>query len=75
MLIQIFNLLFPKLNLERDLITNCPGLELESSDYKPRTFDEEEVIRYITLMIKNAKESRQVQSANRKRNNRKISEI
>ena len=57
MLIQIFNLLFPKLNLERDLITNCPGLELESSDYKPRTFDEEEVIRYITLMIKNAKES------------------
>ena len=57
MLIQIFNLLFPKLNLERDLVINHHDLELETSDYKPRTYDEEEVIRYITLMIKNAKES------------------
>ena len=57
MLIQIFNLLFPKLNLERDLVISHHDLELETSDYKPRTYDEEEVIRYITLMIKNAKES------------------
>ena len=54
MLIQIYNLFFPKLNLERDLTFNYKNLELQSSDYIPRTFDEEEIIRYINLMMRNS---------------------
>jgi hypothetical protein len=58
MLISIYNELFPKLNLEREINYNAgPGLELIETDCHPRTYDMEEVIRYINLMIKNGNEA------------------
>ena len=58
MLISIYNELYPKLNLERDIIMNAgPDLELMESDIVPRTYDMDEVIRYINLMIKNGTEA------------------
>ena len=58
MLISIYNELFPKLNLEREINYNAgPGLELLETDCHPRTFDMDEVIRYINLMIRNGNEA------------------
>ena len=58
MLISIYNELYPKLNLERDIIYNAgPNLNLIETDCHPRTFDMEEVIRYINLMIRNGNEA------------------
>ena len=57
MLISIFNELYNKLNLEREIIKSDSQINLIQNDYTPRTFDMEEIIRYINLMIKNGNES------------------
>ena len=52
--ISIFNLFYPELNLERNLIKNPKNINLIKSDYTPQTFVIEEVVNYIILMIVNS---------------------
>ena len=52
--ISIFNLFYPELNLERNLIKNPKNINLIKSDYTPQTFVIEEVVNYIILMIENS---------------------
>ena len=52
--ISIFNLFYPELNLERNLIKNPKNIALLKSDYTPQTFLIEEVFNYIILMLQNS---------------------
>ena len=54
--ITIFNIFYPKLYLERDLIKKPKNIDLIPSDYKPNTYETDEVVRYINLMLKNSNE-------------------
>ena len=52
--VTIYNLFFPKLYLERDLNTNPKGINLIKTDYTPKTYEIDEVVKYIYLMLKNS---------------------
>ena len=52
--VSIYNLFFPKLHLERDLNINPNGIELLKTDYTPRAYETDEVVKYIYLMLKNS---------------------
>ena len=52
--VTIFNIFYPKLFLERNLILHPKNIDLIPSDYKPNTFETDEVIRYINLMLRNS---------------------
>ena len=54
--ISIFNLLYDKLYLERDLYQNPKGIDLSKEDYTPKTYETSEIVKYIFLMLKNCKE-------------------
>ena len=55
-LVSIFNLFYDKLFLERDLNKNPKGIDLAKEDYTPKTYDTNEIIKYIYLMLKNSTE-------------------
>ena len=56
-LVSIFNLFYDKLYLERDLNKKNPkGIDLAKEDYTPKTYDTNEIIKYIYLMLKNSTE-------------------
>ena len=55
-LVSIFNLFYDKLYLERDLNKNPKGIDLAKEDYTPKTYDTNEIIKYIYLMLKNSTE-------------------
>ena len=55
-LVSIFNLFYDKLYLERDLNTKPKGLNLSEEDYTPKTYETNEIIKYIYLMLKNSTE-------------------
>ena len=54
--VSIFNLFYPKLYLERDLNVKPKELELLKTDYTPKTYETDEVVKYIYLMLKNCTE-------------------
>ena len=54
--ISIYNLLYKKLNLQRDLILNPKNIPLLKTDYIPQTYITEEMINYINLMLQNSTE-------------------
>ena len=54
--ITIYNIFYHKLFLERDLIKNPKNINLIPSDYKCNTYETDEVVRYINLMLKNSNE-------------------
>ena len=54
--VSIYNLFFPKLYLERDLNTKPKGIELLKTDYTPRAYETDEIVKYIYLMLKNSNE-------------------
>ena len=54
--VSIYNLFFPKLYLERDLNMHPKGIDLIKTDYTPKTYETEEVVKYIYLMLKNSTE-------------------
>ena len=55
-IVSIYNLFYPKLYLERDLNTNPKGINLIKTDYTPKAYETEEVVKYIYLMLKNSTE-------------------
>ena len=55
-LVSIFNLFYDKLYLERDLNTKPKGLNLSEEDYTPKTYETNEIIKYVYLMLKNSTE-------------------
>ena len=55
-LVTIFNLFYDKLYLERDLNKNPKGIDLSKEDYTPKTYDTNEIVKYIYLMLKNSTE-------------------
>ena len=55
-LVSIFNLFYDKLYLERDLNKKPKGIDLAKEDYTPKTYDTNEIIKYIYLMLKNSTE-------------------
>ena len=55
-LVSIYNLFYDKLYLERDLNKNPKGIDLSKEDYTPKTYDTNEIIKYIYLMLKNSTE-------------------
>ena len=55
-LFSIFNLFYEKLYLERDLNKNPKGVELLKEDYTPKTYETNEMVKYINLMLKNSTE-------------------
>ena len=55
-IISIYNLFFPKLYLERNLNKNPKELDLQKIDYTPKTYETDEAIKYIYLMLKNSTE-------------------
>ena len=55
-IVSVYNLFYPKLYLERDLNTNPKGINLIKTDYTPKAYDTEEVVKYIYLMLKNSTE-------------------
>ena len=54
--VTIYNLFFPQLYLERNLNTNPKGINLIKTDYTPKTYEIDEVVKYIYLMLKNSNE-------------------
>ena len=52
----IFNIFYDKLYLERDLNINPKGIPLEREDYTPKTYETNEMVKYIYLMLKNSNE-------------------
>ena len=54
--VSIFNLFYPKLFLERDLNVKPKELDLLKTDYTPKTYETDEVVKYIYLMLKNSSE-------------------
>jgi len=54
--VSIYNLFFPKLYLERDLNINPKGIDLQKTDYTPKTYETDEAVKYIYLMLKNSTE-------------------
>ena len=54
---SIFNLLYDKLYLERDLNTKPKGIDLSIEDYTPKTYETSEMVKYIYLMLKNSIEN------------------
>ena len=55
-LVSIFNLFYDKLYLERDLNKNPKDIDLSKEDYTPKTYETNEIIKYIYLMLKNSTE-------------------
>ena len=55
-LFSIFNLFYEKLYLERDLNKNPKGVELLKEDYTPKTYETNEMVKYINSMLKNSTE-------------------
>ena len=55
-LVTIHNLFFPKLNLERDLNIHPKGIDLIKTDYTPKIYETDEIVKYIYLMLKNSNE-------------------
>jgi len=55
-LVSIYNLFFPKLYLERNLNKNPKDLDLQKIDYTPRTYETDEAVKYIYLMLRNSTE-------------------
>ena len=55
-IVSIYNLFYPKLYLERDLNVNPKGINLIKTDYTPKAYETEEVVKYIYLMLKNSTE-------------------
>ena len=55
--VSIFNLFFPKLYLERNLNVKPKELDLLKPDYTPKTYETDEVVKYIYLMLKNSTEN------------------
>ena len=53
-LITVFNLLYEKLNLQRDLIIKPKNIDLIKNDYTPQVYITEEIINYINLMLHNS---------------------
>ena len=54
--ISLFNLFYDKLYLERDLNTSPKGINLSPEDYTPKTYETDEIVKYIFLMLKNSTE-------------------
>ena len=54
--VSIFNLFYPKLYLERNLNVKPKELDLLKPDYTPKTYETDEVVKYIYLMLKNSSE-------------------
>ena len=54
--ISIYNLFFPKLFLERNLNKKPKELDLQKIDYTPKTYETDEVVKYIYLMLRNSTE-------------------
>ena len=54
--VSIYNLFFPKLYLERDLNISPKGIDLQKTDYTPKTYETDEAVKYIYLMLKNSTE-------------------
>ncbi len=54
--VTIFNIFYPTLFLEKDIIKNPKGIDLQKIDYSPKTYDMDEVVKYIYLMLKNSTE-------------------
>ena len=52
----MFNLFYDKLYLERDLNTSPKGINLSPEDYTPKTYETDEIVKYIFLMLKNSTE-------------------
>ena len=55
-LVTLYNLFYDKLCLERDLNKNPKGINLEKDDYTPKTYETNEIVKYIYLMLKNTHE-------------------
>ena len=55
-IVSIYNLFFPELYLERNLNKNPKELDLQKIDYTPKTYETDEVVKYIYLMLKNSSE-------------------
>ena len=55
-LFTIFNLFYEQLYLERDLNKKPKGIELLKEDYTPKTYETNEMVKYINLMLKNSTE-------------------
>ena len=54
--ISIYNLLYSKLNLQRDIIEKPKNIDLIINDYTPQTFLTDEIMNYIDLMLANSNE-------------------
>ena len=54
--ISIYNLLYQKLNLQRDIIQNPKNISLIKTDYIPQVYITDEIINYIILMLNNSNE-------------------
>ena len=54
--ISIYNLLYDKLNLQRDIIENPKNIDLKINDYTPQTYIYDEIMNYIDLMLANSNE-------------------
>ena len=54
--ISVFNLLYNTLNLQRDIIENPKNINIIKTDYTPKTYILEELIRYFNLMLINISE-------------------
>ena len=54
--VSIYNLFYPKLYLEKDLNKHPKGLDLLKTDYTAKTYDTEECVKYIYLMLRNSTE-------------------
>ena len=51
---SLYNLLYKKLNLQRDLIKEPKNIDLIKTDYTPLSYRTEEMYNYINLMLKNS---------------------
>ena len=54
--ISLFNLFYDKLYLERGLNMSPKGINLSPEDYTPKTYETDEIVKYIFLMLKNSTE-------------------
>ena len=57
MLFKLYNLLFDNFRLDKNIKINDKFLDIKETDFNPNLFDDNEIVRYIQIMINNMKEN------------------
>ena len=57
MLFKLYNLLFDDFRLDKNIKINDKFLDIKETDFNPNLFDDNEIVRYIQIMINNMKEN------------------